>query len=124
MRGESRDEGWSGSATIAKAPILLGKNAKTRWGEPAGRFAWSRLAVAVLVEAGGIEPPSRDISMRTSTCVVDGLVLTCRSAYRRSSTAGQPGAFLILYVPGAVEDDPELRLVVGRLRRTSSTRVA
>jgi len=36
-----------------KAPNLLGRNAKTRWGEPAGRFAWSRLAVAALVEAGG-----------------------------------------------------------------------
>ena len=86
MRGESRDEGWSGSATIAKAPILLGKNAKTRWGEPAGRFAWSRLAVAVLVEAAGIEPASRGVSATASTCVVDSLNFALPSPVDRVRT--------------------------------------
>ena len=33
------------------------------------------------MEAGGIEPPSRDISMKASTCVVNCLVLTDRNAY-------------------------------------------
>ena len=53
-----------------KSPEFPRRNAKTRWGEPAGHFASSHLAVAVLVEAAGIEPASRDISMQASTCVV------------------------------------------------------
>ena len=100
------------------------RNAKTRWDEPAGQFALSHLAVACLVEAGGIEPPSRDISMTASTCVVDCLSLTRADAYRQGFRAGQPGANLISCVPGAAGDGPELRLAVGRLRRTSSARAA
>lgn len=50
---ESRDEGCSGSPTLAKAPILLGRNAKTRWGEPAGQFAWSQVVNVASVEAEG-----------------------------------------------------------------------
>jgi hypothetical protein len=39
------------SLAIRKIPEFPRRNAKTRWGEPAGHFASSHLAVAVLVEA-------------------------------------------------------------------------
>ena len=77
------------------------------------------------VEAAGIEPASRDISMKASTCVADYLSLVASSAYRQGSANNQPGAFfLVSYVPDTVADDPELRLTVGRLRRAPSVRVA
>jgi hypothetical protein len=37
-----------------KSPEFPCRNAKTRWGEPAGQFASSHLAAAQLVEAAGI----------------------------------------------------------------------
>ena len=64
---------WFGdewSLRTCKSPEFPRRNARTRWGEPAGQFASSHLAVALIVEAGGIEPPSRDISTVASTCVV------------------------------------------------------
>jgi hypothetical protein len=45
------------------------------------------------MEAGGIEPPSRDISMKASTCVADCLVLTANDAYRQGFASSQRGAF-------------------------------
>jgi hypothetical protein len=46
----------------------------------------------LLVEAGGIEPPSRDISMKASTCVVEGLFLASNNAYRQGFVRNQRGA--------------------------------
>ncbi len=80
--------------------------------------------MTALVEAGGIEPPSRDISMKASTCVVDELFLIRPDANRQGFEPNQLRAFLICYVLNAVADDPELRLTFGRLRWTSSARVA
>jgi hypothetical protein len=34
-----------------KSPKILGRNAKTRWGEPAYQFAWSQIVNLALVEA-------------------------------------------------------------------------
>ena len=44
------------------------------------------------LEAGGIEPPSRDISMKASTCVVEGLFLASNNAYRQGFVGNQRGA--------------------------------
>ena len=41
-----------------KSPELPRRNAKTRWGEPAGPERCGHVAVTTLMEAGGIEPPS------------------------------------------------------------------
>ena len=46
----------------------------------------------LVVEAGGIEPPSRDISMKASTCVVEGLFLASDNAYRQGFVRNQRGA--------------------------------
>jgi len=54
-----------------KSPENLRRNAKTRWGEPAGQFASSHLAVALLVEAAGIVNPSSD--NRRNSLVFSGL---------------------------------------------------
>jgi hypothetical protein len=45
------------------------------------------------VEAAGIEPASRDISMKASTCVANYLVLARQVAYRQGYWASQLGAF-------------------------------
>lgn len=45
------------------------------------------------MEAAGIEPASRDISMRASTCVANYLNLTCSVAYQQGYRSSQPGAF-------------------------------
>ncbi len=50
------------------------RNAKTRWGEPAGLFASSHLAVVVLVEAGGLRLDSRK-------CCKQGTYGICTPAY-------------------------------------------
>ena len=63
---------------FAKPLDLLGRNAKTRWGEPAGHFASSHLAVALLVEAAGIEPASRNASDPASTCLANCYFLALR----------------------------------------------
>lgn len=68
------------SLAIRKSREFPRRNAKTRWGEPAGQFASSHLAVAVLVEAPGIEPGSREVSVVASTCVVNDLVLVVPGA--------------------------------------------
>jgi len=56
---------------FAKPLDLLGINAKTRWGYPAGLERNGHVAVTKLMEAGGIEPPSRDTSNLASTCVAN-----------------------------------------------------
>ena len=76
------------------------------------------------MEAAGIEPASRDASMKASTCVAKGLFLARSVAYWRGYFTSQRGAFLVRYVPCAVANDPELRLTFGRLRRAPSVRVA
>ena len=49
------------SSATRKSPEFPRRNAKTRWDEPAGLFDSSHLAVAVLVEAGGIEQPLKSL---------------------------------------------------------------
>ena len=49
--------------------------------------------VLFLVEAAGIEPASRDISMTASTCVANCLFLVLPSVYWQDSRADQLGAF-------------------------------
>ena len=44
------------------------------------------LQVAIKVEAAGIEPASRDISMPASTCVVDYLVFRPRAPNRQGAS--------------------------------------
>ena len=56
---------------LAKPLDVLGRNAKTRWVEPAGLERNGHLAVTKSMEAGGIEPPSRDTSNLASTCVAN-----------------------------------------------------
>ena len=58
--------------------ILLGRNAKTRWGYPAGLIAIGHLAVAWVMEAAGIEPASRDASDPASTCLANYYFLALR----------------------------------------------
>ena len=53
---------------------MLAGNATTRQREPAGHSRGESLLSEKLVEAGGIEPPSRGISAAASTCVVRLLV--------------------------------------------------
>jgi hypothetical protein len=47
--------------------VMPDAQTKTRWREPAGHFVDGHLAVAVLMEAPGIEPGSRDTSTVAST---------------------------------------------------------
>ncbi len=42
------------------------------------------------MEAGGIEPPSRDVSVRASTCVVGSLKSRCRRPEPTRSARNQP----------------------------------
>jgi hypothetical protein len=52
---------------------LLARNATTRRREPAGHWRGESFLSVQLVEAGGIEPPSRSISAEASTCIVHHL---------------------------------------------------
>ena len=56
---------------FAKPLDLLGRNAKTRWGEPAGLERYGHVAVTKFMEAAGIEPASRDASDPASTCLAN-----------------------------------------------------
>ena len=58
--------------------ILLGRNAKTRWGYPAGLITIGHLAVAWVMEAAGIEHASRDASDPASTCLANCYFLALR----------------------------------------------
>jgi hypothetical protein len=78
---------------FAKPLDLLGRNAKTRRCDPAGLIRNGHVAVTKFMEAGGIEPPSRDISMKASTCVADYLFLAASDAYRQGFASNQRGAF-------------------------------
>ena len=60
------------SAATRKSPEFPRRNAKTRWGEPAGHFASSHLAVASLVEAvswtrNGANFQNAEINWQTSS---------------------------------------------------------
>ena len=70
-KGESRVRMPGSTRQLAIPLILLGRNAKTRWGYPAGLIAIGHLAVAALMEAAGIEPASRDASDPASTCLAN-----------------------------------------------------
>lgn len=54
-----------------KSPEFPRRNAKTRWGEPAGLERYGHLAATKSMEAAGIEPASRDTSDTASTCLAD-----------------------------------------------------
>jgi hypothetical protein len=82
------------SLAIRKSPEFPYRNAKTRWGEPAGHFASSHLAVTVLMEAPGIEPGSRDVSMQASTCVVNALVSLGRASIDKTPSQTSRKHFL------------------------------
>ena len=58
------------------------------------------LASPCLVEAAGIEPASRDISMRASTCVAVSFKLWLGGPQTAGSPTSKPGTFLALPVPG------------------------
>lgn len=45
-------------SNTCKSPEFPRRNAKTRWGEPAGPERCGHVAVTTSMEAGGIEPPS------------------------------------------------------------------
>ena len=55
---------------IAKPEDLVDRNAKTRWGEPAGLERNDHVAVTRSMEAAGIEPASCDTLEEASTCIV------------------------------------------------------
>ena len=61
------------SLAARKSPEFPRRNAKTRWDQPAGLVQDGHVAVTKCMEAGGIEPPSRDIFTMPSTCVVANL---------------------------------------------------
>ena len=46
-----------------------------------------------LMEAGGIEPPSRDVSERASTCVVDHLRFASGNSDRQDSPSASSTVF-------------------------------
>ena len=45
------------------------------------------------MEAGGVEPPSRDVSERVSTCIVDLLSFAAEDSARQDSTLASPTIF-------------------------------
>jgi hypothetical protein len=57
----------------------------------------------LLVEAAGIEPASRDISMQASTSVVGNLNFAALALYRQSAQTASKELFLI---PGIPRADP------------------
>ena len=70
-KGESRVGMIGSNRKLAIPLILLGRNAKTRWGYPAGLIAVGHVAVTTFMEAAGIEPASRDASDPASTCLAN-----------------------------------------------------
>lgn len=93
---------------LAKAPIFPHRNGKTRWYEPAGLARCSHKEVTKLVEAAGIEPASRCISMRTSTGVVDSLRFAISAPHRHGAPMASQKHFLAATVPGVDRDDLDL----------------
>ncbi len=85
---------------FAKPLDLLGRNAKTRWGEPAGLERNGHLAVTKFMEAPGIEPGSRGVFVTASTCVAVDLFLAVDPAHGRLSQTASPERFLGATVPG------------------------
>ena len=76
--GESRGLCNEEARRFAKPLDLLGRNAKTRWREPAGLERNGHVAVTTLMEAAGIEPASRDASDPASTCLANYYFLALR----------------------------------------------
>ncbi len=76
------------------------------------------------VEAAGIEPASRDISMKASTCVVDYLGFAASDSNRQDSAASSREQFLTSSVLGMTQSDPELRPTFGSLRQRPAVGVA
>jgi len=66
------------SLPTRKSPEFLSRNAKTRWGEPAGLELYGHVAVTDSMEAAGIEPASRDASDPASTCLANCYFLAHR----------------------------------------------
>ena len=46
------------------------------------------------MEAGGVEPPSRDVSERASTCIVDRLILVLTASDQQDAARTSPEIFL------------------------------
>ncbi len=74
------------SEVVKPLLYLLRRNAKTRWGEPAGLERNGHVAMTKLMEAAGIEPASRGVSATASTCVVDSLNFALPSPVDRVRT--------------------------------------
>ena len=94
---------WFGdwrSLAARKSPEFPRRNAKTRWGEPAGLERYGHVAVTKSMEAPGIEPGSRGVFEPASTCVADGLFLAVDPALGRLSQTASPERFLGATVPG------------------------
>jgi hypothetical protein len=60
------------------------------------------------MEAAGIEPASRDISAKASTCVVVDLVLVPKGPQRQGPPKTSRERFLTAGVPDMTRGDPEL----------------
>ena len=60
------------------------------------------------MEAGGIEPPSREGSAVASTHVVDSLNFRRRQRQSTNSAVGYSGTYLTIAVPDVNDCDPEL----------------
>jgi len=65
-------------------------------------------AAIASVEAAGIEPASRCISMRTSTGVVDSLRFAISAPHRHGAPMASQKHFLAATVPGVDRDDLDL----------------
>jgi len=76
------------------------------------------------MEAGGIEPPSRDISTTASTCVVANLFLVRLDPWQRGSQQTNQELCLAFRVLGVTVSDPDLLPAFGRFRRAPSARAA
>ena len=82
------------------------------------------LTVQRKVEAAGIEPASRDISMRASTCVVGCLSFARRGPSRQGPHRTSQERVLTADVPDVTRGDPELRPTFGTLRQSPAVGVA
>ena len=92
----------------AKIPRYVAQ--KTRPGRMNFRacFVLSRVVTPASVEAAGIEPASRDISMHASTCVFDYLNLTRQHACRRAYCPAIRKQVLADCVSDVTISDPDL----------------
>ena|GEM_PF-4818417 len=91
-----------------KSPEFPRRNAKTRWGEPAGLERNGHVAVTKCMEAGRIALPSRDPSTAASTGVVDNLKFRFLERLSTGFLRSYPKTFLTRGVLGVTTSDPEL----------------